>query len=65
MRKIILALGAVAAVGLAGTATNSAQAQDAKVVIKTEHHDRGMHRGWRHHHAKVVVIKHRRHHDHD
>lgn len=65
MRKFILALGAIAALGLAVPATNTAQAQDAKIVVKTEHHDRGMHRGWRHHNAKVVVIKHRRHHDHD
>ena len=27
-----------------------------------EHHDRGLHLGWRHRHAeKMVIIKHRRH----
>jgi hypothetical protein len=26
-----------------------------------EHRDHGWHEGWRHHHDKVVIVKHRRH----
>jgi Ni/Co efflux regulator RcnB len=71
MRKIVLTLAALAAVGFVVPMTTSAKAEDAKVVIKNRgehrHMDRGYHRGWEHaHDKKVVVIKHgRRHHDHD
>ena len=47
MRKLVLALAAFAAVGIAlpTLATTSADARDV-VIIKKKHHDRGMHRGW-------------------
>jgi hypothetical protein len=63
MRKVILALAAVASVGLFVPAINSARAED-RVVIKErgEHHHR-WHRD-RDHHKKVVIIK-RKHRDHD
>jgi arylamine N-acetyltransferase len=60
MRKLVLILSAVAAVGFTlPLAPTAAQAE--KVVIKSgDHgHDRGWHRG---HNKKVVVIK-RGHHD--
>ncbi|HEV7408088.1 MAG TPA: hypothetical protein VGO01_06365 [Bradyrhizobium sp.] len=78
MRKIVLTLAALAAVGFVVPMTTSAKAEDTKVVIKHRgegrhmdrgHHygwDRGRHRGWEHAHAKKVVIikKHgRRHYD--
>jgi hypothetical protein len=51
MRKIILTLAAIAAVGIAlPVATNSASAET--VVIKQ---NRGHHYGWRHHNERVVV----------
>jgi hypothetical protein len=68
MRSILIACAALGAVSIAlPVATASAQT----VVIKKDgDHDRGLHRGWRHnndwrhHNAKVVVIKkHRRHDD--
>jgi hypothetical protein len=46
--------------GLALPASISASAQDRTVIIKK---DRGHHYGWRHHNAKVVIIK--KHRDHD
>jgi alanine racemase len=60
MRKLVLILSAVAAVGFTlPLATTAAQAE--KVVIKSG--DRGYDRGWhRGHNKKVVVIK-RGHHD--
>lgn len=66
MRKIVLTLAALAAVGFVVPTLTSAKAEENKVVIKDRgdrhHMDRGWHRGDRN---KVVVIKHRRHHDHD
>jgi len=65
MRKIILTLAALAAVGIAlPAATNSASAET--VVIKKDrgHHygwDRGHHYGWRNHRAERVVVVKKRH----
>ena len=73
MRKILVALAAAAAIGIAMPVTApSAQAQDT-VVIKTKpaakqvisHHDRGLHRGFTHsrhygyarHASSTVVVK--------
>ncbi|MFO1108000.1 MAG: hypothetical protein U1E61_02320 [Bradyrhizobium sp.] len=66
MRKFSFVLGAVCAVVLALPSIASAET----VVIKRGghhhgwygaraqmHHDRGWHRGWRHHGDRVVVIK--------
>ncbi|MBV8792035.1 MAG: hypothetical protein JO205_00730 [Pseudolabrys sp.] len=63
MRTFVLALGAIAMIGFAIPAVSVANAQDTKVVIKSGHHDRGLHRGWyrghhygwRHHHRTVVI----------
>ena len=64
MRNLILALSAVAAIGVAVPVTSTAHAEDSRVVIK--HGDHHHHHGWEHHHAnKVVIIKHRHHHDRD
>jgi Spy/CpxP family protein refolding chaperone len=58
MRKIILTLAALAAVGIAlPVATTSASAET--VVIKQ---NRGHHYGWRNHRAERVVIVKKRHH---
>ena len=58
MRKIILTLAALAAVGIAlPVATTSASAET--VVIKQ---NRGHHYGWRNHRADRVVIVKKRHH---
>ena len=70
MRKFAIALAACAAVGFVlPLSTSGASAQGAVVVVQPDRihdgdHDRGLHRGWRHH-DKVVFIKHRRHHDRD
>ena len=70
MRKFAIALAAFAAVGVAmPLSTSGASAQGAVVVVQPDRihdgdHDRGLHRGWRHH-EKVVIIKHRRHYDRD
>ena len=57
MRKIVLTLAAIAAVGIAlPVASNSANAET--VVIKQ---NRGHHYGWRNHHDRVVVREHREH----
>jgi hypothetical protein len=61
MRKFAIAFAALAAFGIAMPLTSSAKAEDAVVVKKDGDHDRDMHR----HHKKIVIIKHRRHHDHD
>ena len=60
MRKLVLTLAALAAVGIAlPVASNTANAET--VVIKQ---NRGHHYGWRNHRAeKVVIVKKRRHHD--
>jgi len=61
MRKIMLGLAALAAIGIAAPAT-SALAQDRTVIIKKDG-DRGHHYGWRNHrNKKVVIIKERRRH---
>jgi hypothetical protein len=69
MRKVFIALAAIAALGIALPVTSPAEAAvTKKVIIKHRDHDRGMHRGFERHHAKkVVVIKHRggRRHDRD
>lgn len=79
MRKIAIALAALAALGLSVPMSSAVKAQEAKVVIKSgdrdRHHDRRWHRD-RDHRKKVVIIKkHRdsdrkvvmvnRHRDHD
>ena len=59
MRKIILTLAALAAVGIAlPVATTSASAET--VVIKQ---NRGHHYGWRNHHRDRVVVVKQRHRD--
>ncbi len=68
MRKIVLTLAALAAVGFVVPMITSAKAEENRVVIKEHgerhHMDRGHHYGWdRGHRNQVVVIKHRRHHD--
>ncbi len=64
MRNLVLALGALAAIGIALPVTSSAQAEGARVVVKHGDRDHGMHRGWEHHHAKkVIIVKHRHRHD--
>ena len=67
MRKIVLALAAVAAFGLAiPVASSPADARDVIIIKKKSHSDRGHHYGWhkkhhRHHHsdrrhgARVVI----------
>ena len=56
MRKIVLALAAVAAFGLAlPVASAPAVARDVVIIKKNRHYDRGHHYGWykqrhRHHH---------------
>lgn len=77
MRKIVLALAAVAALGFTFPLAAPAQAEEGKVVIRTgdRDHDRDHGRRWdrdrdrhevRHHrdHDRVVIIK-KRHRDHD
>ena len=63
MRKIVLALAAVAAFGLAlpVVASTPSDARDV-VVIKKKHHDRGLHRG--HYKKKIVIREGRRQHRH-
>jgi Ni/Co efflux regulator RcnB len=68
MRKIVLTLAALAAVGFVlPAATTSASAET--VVIKKGHRDHGWHRGWHEgrRHDRVVVreregFRHHRHH---
>jgi len=61
MRKFAIAFAALAAFGIAMPVTSSAKAEDAIGIKKDGDHDRDMHR----HHKKIVIIKHRRDHDHD
>lgn len=66
MRKLALALAALATLGIASPMLSvSAQAQDAKVVVKK---DRPVHKKIvireRHRPATKVVIRHHRHHPH-
>ena len=73
MKKVLLALSAVAALAVAVPTMASAET----VVIKERgfhhgfrgahammHEDRGWHRGWRHRHHDVVVIRRGHHHHH-
>jgi hypothetical protein len=64
MRKLFIALSAIAAVGIAMPAM-SGTAHAEKIVIKKG--DRGHHYGWRHHHhhhTKIIIRRgHRHHHD--
>jgi len=67
MRKFAIVLAAFAAIGIAMPLSTSGAGAQGTVVVKTDRdndHDRGLHRGWRHH-KKVVIIKKRRHRDHD
>jgi hypothetical protein len=61
MRKIVLALAAVAAFGLAlpVVASTPSEARDV-VVIKKKHRDYGWHRG--HYKKKVIIHEGRRYH---
>ena len=65
MRKFAIAFAALTAFGIAMPPTSSAKAEDTVVIKKDgdrdRDHDRYMHR----HHKKIVIIKHRRHRDHD
>ena len=61
MRKFAIAFAALAAFGIAMPLTSSAKAEDAVVIKKDGDRDCDMHR----HHKKIVIIKHRRHRDHD
>lgn len=61
MRKVIVALAALAAIGFIAPTIQSANAETV-VVKKDGDHDRDWNR---HHHKKVVIVKHRRDHDHD
>ena len=68
MRKLVIALAAVAAVGIAlpTFASSPAEARDV-VIIKKKHRDHGRHLGWykgqhygwskhhRHHNTRVIV----------
>ena len=77
MRKIVLALAAVAAFGLAVPFTAPAQAEEGKLVIRTGDRDRDHDRRWHrdrdegryfHRHRdrdRVVIIKKRRDRDRD
>lgn len=62
MRKIVLALASVAALGLALPVV-SAPADAREVVIikkKKKHWNRGHHYGWykkRHHHGATVIVR--------
>ena len=63
MRKIVLALASVAALGLALPVVSApAEARDVVVIKK----NKGHHYGWRNHRAEhvVVVKKRHRHHNH-
>ena|SRR6187431_408032 len=55
MRKLALVFSAVAAIGIALPLATSAQAEQAKVVIKSG--DRDNHRDFRRGHREAVVIK--------
>ena len=59
MRKLVLALAAVAAFGLTLPLTSPAKAEEGKVVIKEGREHHRMHRD--RDHRRVVVIKHREH----
>jgi Ni/Co efflux regulator RcnB len=75
MRKIVLALAAVSALGLSLSVAAPANAQEGKIVIRTGDRDRHHERHWdryrhegryeRRQYNKVIVIKRRHHRDHD
>jgi len=56
MRKLILTLAALAAVGIALPVATTQPADAATVVIKK---DRGHHYGWRNHHRDRIVVRER------
>lgn len=64
MRKVILTLSAIAALGIALPVMSNPAAADPVVVIKKRHYDHDWR--WRHrHHDAVILRDHRdRHHDH-
>jgi Ni/Co efflux regulator RcnB len=66
MRKIVLALAAVAAVGLAipTFAATPAEARDVIVINKNMHRDHGRHYGWYKHRHHRHYHGHRHHHGH-
>ncbi len=59
MRKFAIALAAFAAVGIAmPLSTSGASAQGAVVVVQPDRdHDRGLHRGWRHHEKGGAITR--------
>ena len=59
MRKLVLTLAALAAVGIALPVASTTAANAETVVIKQ---NRGHHYGWRNHRAERVVIVKKRHH---
>jgi hypothetical protein len=59
MRKIILALAALAAVGIAMPVVSNSASAETVVIKKSRHHDW---HPWRHHRERVVIREHRRHH---
>jgi hypothetical protein len=61
MRKIILTLAALAAVGIALPVATTQSASAETVVIKQ---NRGHHYGWRNHHRDRVVVVKQRHRNH-
>ena len=65
MRKLAIAFAALAAFGIAMPLTSSSKAEDAVVIKKDGDRDRGHDRNMYRHHKKIVIIKHRRHRDHD
>ena len=60
MRKIILALAALAAVGIAMPVVSNSANAETVVIKKSRHHDW---HPWRHHRERVMIREHRRHHD--
>jgi hypothetical protein len=65
MRKVVIALTVLAALGLALPVVSSANAESTKTVIikRGGHHDRDRHAFNRHRADKVVIIKKHRRHD--
>jgi len=65
MRKVVFALAAIAAVGIAipSFTTSPAEARQVVVVKKKMHRDHGRHYGWykhrhhRHHHGARVIVR--------
>ena len=67
MRKLVLALAALAAVGLAvpSFATSPAEARDVVIIKKKNHRDHGRHAGWhKGKHYGWAKHRHRHHHRH-